>query len=138
MVVDSGASDHYVDDKLDKDIKQLMFDYQEFDTPRTITTAGLHTPLGTATGKLRSKVTGSNGRTRMATLPITNVPGIGRNLFSSGAAQGEGITTIISDNALLEKGNIDFPLRRDGQLFIGPGAFAIYTDSISFHCNEQS
>ena len=94
-----------------------MFDYQEFDTPRTITTAGLHTPLGTATGKLRSKVTGSNGRTRMATLPITNVPGIGRNLFSSGAAQSKGITTITSDNARLEKGNVNSPLRRDGQLF---------------------
>ena len=43
MVVDSGASDHYVHDKLAKGIKQLMFDYQEFDTPRTITTSELHT-----------------------------------------------------------------------------------------------
>ena len=29
MVVDGGASDHYVDDRLVKYIKQLMFDYQE-------------------------------------------------------------------------------------------------------------
>ena len=115
MVVDSGASDHYVDDKLDKDIKQLMFDYQEFDTPRTITTAGLHTLLGTATGKVRSKVTDSNGRTRKATLPITIVPGIGRNRFSSGAAQS--ITTTIFHNGRLERGNVNFPQRRDGQLF---------------------
>ena len=117
MVVDSGTSDHYVADKLVKGIKQLMFDYQELDTPRTITSAGLHTLLGTATGKIRSKVTDSNGRIRMAALPIIIVPGIGRNLFSSSAAQGKGITTIISDNARLEKGNIDFPLRRDRQLF---------------------
>ena len=117
MVVDSGASDHYVDGKLVNGIKQLMFDYQEFDSPRTITTAGLHTLLGTATEKFRSKVTDSNGQTRMATLPITIVPRIGRNLFSSGAAQGEGITTITSDNARLEKGNVNSPLRRDGQLF---------------------
>ena len=117
MIVDSGASGHYVDDKLAKGIKQLMFNYQEFDTPRTITTAGLHILLGTATGKLRNKVTDSNDRTRMATLPIIIVPGIGCNLFSSGAAQSKGITTIISDNARLEKGNINFPLRRDGQLF---------------------
>ena len=81
MVVDSGASDHYVDDKLDKGIKQLMFDYQEFDTARTITTSELHTLLGTATGKLRSKVTHSNGWTRMPTLPTTMMPGIGRNLY---------------------------------------------------------
>ena len=117
MVVDSGASDHYVDHKLVKGIKQLMFCYQEFDTPRTITTAGIHTLLATATEKLQSKVTDSNGRTRKATLPITIVPGIGRNPFSSGAAQSKGITTIISHNARLEKGNIDFPLRRDRQLF---------------------
>ena len=36
--------------------------------------------------------------------------------LSSGAAQSNG-TTIISDNARLEKGNVNFPLRRDGQLF---------------------
>ena len=117
VVVDSGASDHYVDDKLVKGIQQLMFDHQEFGTPRTITTAGLHTLLGAATGEVRSKVTDSNGQTRMATLPITIVPGIGRNLLSSGAAQTKGITTMISDNARLEKGNINFPLRRHGQLF---------------------
>ena len=117
MGFDSGASDHYVDGKLVKGIEQLMFDYQEFDSPRTITTAGLHTLLGTATEKFRSKVTDSNGQTRMATLPITIVPGIGRNLLSSGAAQTKGITTMISDNARLEKGNINFPLRRHGQLF---------------------
>ena len=50
MVVDSGASDHYVHDKLAKGIKQLMFDYQEFDTPRTITTSELHTLLGLPQG----------------------------------------------------------------------------------------
>ena len=50
MVVDSGASDHYVDGKLVKGIKQLMFDYQEFDTPRTITTSELHTLLGLPQG----------------------------------------------------------------------------------------
>ena len=82
MVVDSGASDHYVDDTFVKGIKQLMFDDEEFDTPRIISTAGLHTLLGTATENLRSKVTESNGRTRMATLPVTIVRGIGRNLFS--------------------------------------------------------
>ena len=53
----------------------------------------------------------------MATLPITIVPGIGRDLLSSGAAQSKGVTTITSDNARLETGNINFPLRRDGQLF---------------------
>ena len=55
MVVDSGASDHYVDYKLVEGIKQLMFHYQEFDAPRTMTTAGLHTLLATAIGHSRSR-----------------------------------------------------------------------------------
>ena len=82
MVVDSGASDHYVDYKLVEGIKQLMFHYQEFDAPRTMTTAGLHTLLATAIGHSRSKVTDSNDRTTMVTIPITIVPGRGRNLLS--------------------------------------------------------
>ena len=52
----------------------------------------------------------------MASLPLTIVPGIGRNPFSPGAAQRKGNTTIISDNARLKNGNVNFPLRRDGQL----------------------
>ena len=116
-IVDSGASNYYVDDKLFSGISQLMVGYEEFDTPRIITTAGLHTLLGTATGKLRGKVIDSNFRTRMATLPVTTVLGVGRNLFSPGTAQSKGITTITPDNARLEEDNINFPLRRDGQLF---------------------
>ena len=63
MLVGSRASDHYLVDRLAKGIKQLVFDYKEFGTPRTITAAGLHTLLGTAIGKLRGKITDSNGRT---------------------------------------------------------------------------
>lgn len=33
VVVDSGALDHYVDDKIVKSIRQLMFDNEEFNTP---------------------------------------------------------------------------------------------------------
>ena len=47
LVVDSGALDHLRGRQACQGTKQLMFNYQESDTPRTITTAGLHTLLGT-------------------------------------------------------------------------------------------
>lgn len=64
-----------------------IFDYQEFDTTRTITTARLHTQFGSAQGKYRARSPTATRRTRMATLPITIVPGIGRHFFTSGPAQ---------------------------------------------------
>lgn len=79
-IVDSGTLDQYVDDKLVSGIRQLTFDYEEKDVPRIIAGAGLYTLLGTATGKLRSKVT-DNDRTRTATLPIMIMLDIGCILF---------------------------------------------------------
>ena len=73
-----------------------MFDYQEFDTPRPITTSGLIHYVELPQGKLHSKVTGSDGRARMAILLVTIVPGTGRNLLS-------GITTIISGSARITR-----------------------------------
>ena len=94
-----------------------MFDYQEFDTPRPITTSGLIHYLELPQEILRSKVTDSDGRARMAILPVTIVPGTGCKLLHSGAAQSKGTDIIISDNVWVAKGNVNFPLRRDGQLF---------------------
>ena len=82
--------------------RQLMLDYQEFDSPWIITRARLqqgcilHALHGPATGKVRRNVTHNNGWVRMATPPMTIVPGIGRNLLSSGAAQSKGGTTTTS------------------------------------------
>lgn len=118
VVVDSRASDDYMDDKLVIGVRQLMYDYQERDTPGAITTAGLHALLGSGTANVRSDVTDSNGRTRMASLTIKSVPGIGRNLTSPDAAQTKSTTTIISDRVRLEEGDTNFPRRRDGQLFV--------------------
>lgn len=43
--------------------------------------------------------------------------GIRRNLFSSGATQAKSIRAIISEIPQMEVGNMQFPLRQDGQLF---------------------
>ena len=53
----------------------------------SLQSAGMNTLLGTATGSVRSKVTDSNGRTRIETLLISKAPGIGRDLLASGTAQ---------------------------------------------------
>ena len=83
MVVDSGASSHYVDDKLIKGIRKHMFEYKTLKEPSIITTAGMHRLHGSATGKLRVNVTDHLGEKKTVTLPVTIVSGIGRNLFSS-------------------------------------------------------
>lgn len=141
-VVDSGASDDYMDDKLVKRTRQLMYDYQECDTPRTITTAGLHALLGSGTAKVRSNATDSNGRTRKAILTINSVPGIGRNLTSPDAAQTKGTTTIISNKVWLEEDDINFPrTARWTTLCVGYGDLAKIKHQLQFHlfsrCNKR-
>ncbi len=117
MMVDSGASDHYVDDKLVPWIKSKMINLQEINPAREITTAGMHTLYGTATGDIACEVTESNGEVHTARIPIVIVPGIGKHLFSSGSAKSRGIKTVIGDSPRLEKDNVHFPLREDGRLF---------------------
>jgi len=117
MMVDSGASDHYVDDKLVPWIKSKMINLQEINPAREITTAGMHTLYGTATGDIVCKVADSDGKERTANIPIVIVPGIGKHLFSSGSAKSRGIKTVIGDSPRLEKDNMHFPLREDGRLF---------------------
>ena len=116
MIVDSGASDHYIDDKLVPGITSMMRNYRKLIPARDITTAGLHKLYGTATGEIRVEVTDSDGETKTARLPITIVPGIGRNLFSPGTALLKGVKTVISDYSRLEKGNTRFPLRAEGPI----------------------
>eukprot|EP00752_Nemacystus_decipiens_P006651 g5979.t1 len=117
MMVDSGASDHYVDDKLVPGIKNKMINLRQINPAREITTAGNHTLHGTATGDIVCEVTDSNGNERLAHIPIVIVPGIGKHLFSSGSAKARGIKTVIGDSPRLEKDNMHFPLREDGRLF---------------------
>ena len=117
MMVDSGASDHYVDDKLVPWIKSKMINLQEINPAREITTAGMHTLYGTATGDVVCKAADSDGKERTANVPIVIVPGIGKHLFSSGSAKSRGSKTVIGDSPRLEKDNTHFPRREDGRLF---------------------
>lgn len=71
----------------------------------------------TATGKVRVSVIDSSGEEALCTLPITIVSGIGKRLFSSGAAQTKGFKTTISENSRLENDKYSLPLQKTGQLF---------------------
>ncbi len=117
MMVDSGASDHYVDDKLVPWIRSKMVHLRQINPAREITTAGMHTLYGTATGDIVCQVADSNGKMHTAHIPIVIVPGIGKHLFSSGSAKSRGINTVIGNSPRLEKDDIYFPLREDGRLF---------------------
>ncbi|CAN0419554.1 unnamed protein product, partial [Pylaiella littoralis] len=55
MLVDSGASSHFIDSDILPDVQLLLdeYKYQELHPPTTITTAGLHELSGRATGRLQ-------------------------------------------------------------------------------------
>ena len=117
MLVDTGASDHYIDDKLAPGIKDMMSDYRPVIGTREITGIGQHTLYGTHTGTVNCQIVDSSGKKQFGKFPITLVPGLGKHLLSSGAAKEKGFHTLIKDPPTLEKGELSFPLRQVGTLF---------------------
>lgn len=82
-IVDSGASDHYVDSELIPGLRYVVKDYIELQIHREITTAGKYTLHEKATGTLHVLIKNSNGKSERASLKVTIVPG---TMFSSVAA----------------------------------------------------
>ena len=80
--VDGGASSHYLDDAITRDLKHRLQDYVHLATPRKILTAGGALLNSTAEGMLQGLVTDDNGNEVLVRVDIVVVPGIGRNLFS--------------------------------------------------------
>lgn len=65
MLIDSGASGHFVDSELALlGLKGQLQDYTEVRSPQTITTAGLHQLRGIATGTLLVLLYDTGGRSR--------------------------------------------------------------------------
>ena len=93
-MVDSGASGHYFDDAIIRDLKHRLQDYVHLTTPRKILTAGGAMLDGTAEGVLQGLFTDDNGNQILVRIDIVVVPGIGRNLFSVMTASKKGIATI--------------------------------------------
>ena len=94
LMVDSGASSHYFDDAIIRDLKHRLQDYVHLTTPRKILTAGGAMLDGTAEGVLQDLITDDNGNQILVRVDIVVEHGIGRNLFSVMTAVREGIATI--------------------------------------------
>lgn len=102
LLVDSGASGHYLDSDPITGLDDVLAGYKAIDHPVRIDGAGGHEFHGVGEGTLTATAGDVNGINRMVKFKCTTVPGLGRHLFSSGEAQIRGADTIISANPRIE------------------------------------
>lgn len=62
MMVNSGASDHYIDDKVAPWIRSKMTILRQINPAREITTVGMHRLYGIASGDIVCKVIDNGGK----------------------------------------------------------------------------
>ena len=119
LMVDSGASGHYFNDAIIRDLKHRLQDYLHLATDRKILTAGGALLNGTVEGVLQGLVTNDYGNQILVWVEIEVVLGIGRNLFSVMTAAKKGIVTIFDyKTPRLEGLNVTVPLRSEsGDLY---------------------
>ena len=114
LMVDSGASGHYFDDTIIRDLKHRLQDYVHLSTPRTILIAGEALVNVTAEGVLQGLVTNDNGNQILVRVDIVVVPRNGRNLFLVMTAAKMGIATILDyENPMSEGFSVTIPLRSE-------------------------
>lgn len=80
MVVDGGASVHFMDSELIPDFYSCLQSYQGLKPPMTIITAGRRCVYGTATGVVSCAVMDATGVEREITVRVTVVPGMGKHI----------------------------------------------------------
>ena len=111
MLVDSGASAHFVDSDLLPGLRDCLMSYQVLDPPMIITTAGLRRVYGTATGELPCIVVDTDGLERRISVRVTVVPGMGKHLFSPKFAQRNGVHTLFTSKNYIDAVHFKVGLR---------------------------
>ena len=107
MLVDRGATENFVDNKLIPETEYLMLDYTVLDKPNKIVTAGQQLLLGIATGILPGVMTDKSSTKHDVGFPSVIVPRLGHNLFSFSDAATKGIKIVIETaNSRLERSDI--------------------------------
>ena len=86
MTADSGASNHFIDNRCLPGIEQRMLNYVHLEPPVVINDAGGHRLSGFGKGILIVKVQDQQGIKHPVQIPVTIVPGLGRHLFSGRTA----------------------------------------------------
>ena len=79
LLVDSGASESFLDDELIPDLKTRMREFKTLSTPRDITTAGKHTLHGIGTGTISFTIRDSHGTQLPVNMRALVVPGFGKS-----------------------------------------------------------
>ena len=118
LMVDSGASGHYFDGAIIRDLKHSLQNYVHILTPRKNLTAGGAMSNGTAEGVLQGLVTDDDGNQIFVRIDIVVVPGIGRNIFLVMTAAKKGIATILDhESPRMEEFNVTVLLRGESGEF---------------------
>ena len=119
LMMDSGASGHYFDDAIIRDLKYRLQYCVDLFMPRKILTAGGALLNGMSEGVLQGLVTDNNGNKTLVWVDIVVMPGIGCNFFSVMTAAQTSIPTIVDyENPRLEGFNATVLLRSEsGDLY---------------------
>ena len=94
MLVDSGASDHLMDEELIPRLRKSMRDCKKLKDPKTIITNGKKV-FATATGTIWGYIIDQAGKRVPFRISAMFVSGLGRNVFSSIKAMQSGVSTIL-------------------------------------------
>lgn len=123
LLVDRGASGHYLNSDLIMDLDHILDSYTVIDNPIKIVGAGGHEVYGVGEGIIALLAPDVNGAERRVRFKCTTVPGLGRHLFSTDAAQRKGANTRIPDHPRIElpsttdEPEFELELRKEGTLY---------------------
>ena len=111
LLVDSGASESFLDDELIPDLKTRMREFKTLSTPREITTAGKHTGIGT--GIISFTIRDNHGTQLPVNMRALVVPGLGRNIFAPTAELRNGVRFVLEKKPYLTIRGTVIPLKQD-------------------------
>ena len=94
ILVDSGASEHYLDIDLHPGLREGELDYEIPKGPYQINTAGRHVFEGIVKGTIIGAFNGQHGEKQEVAFSAIAVPGLGRYLFIPPVASRIGVVTV--------------------------------------------
>ena len=114
LLVESCASESFLDDELIPGLKERIREFKELSMPKEITTAGKHTIYGVGTGIISFTIRDSHGTQLPVNLRALVVPGLGRNIFATTAELKNGVRFVLEvGNPHLTIRGITIPLKQD-------------------------
>ena len=113
LLVDSGASESFLDDELIPNLKTRMREFKTLSTPREITTAGKHTLHGIGTGIISFTIRDNHGTQLPVNMRALMVPGLGRNIFAPTAELRNGVRFVLEKKPYLTIRGTVIPLKED-------------------------